>query len=98
MLLTLVWWIGRLKFEETNHIGNLTILLIEKKGVSVACGITMHSLNSLASQMLVEEWEAITLQCVSRLVTSTRRGCQAVTLFYLILFFQRSEEIDWRHN
>lgn len=29
-------------------------------------------------QMLVEEWDAILHQCVSRLATSMRRGCQAV--------------------
>uniref|UniRef100_A0A3Q3H363 Uncharacterized protein n=1 Tax=Labrus bergylta TaxID=56723 RepID=A0A3Q3H363_9LABR len=29
-------------------------------------------------QMLVEEWDATPQQCVTRLVTSTRRRCQAV--------------------
>uniref|UniRef100_A0A8C4ED23 Tc1-like transposase DDE domain-containing protein n=1 Tax=Dicentrarchus labrax TaxID=13489 RepID=A0A8C4ED23_DICLA len=32
-------------------------------------------------QMLVEEWDAIPQQCVTRLVTSMRRRCQAVVAY-----------------
>ena len=33
-------------------------------------------------QILVEEWDAIPQQCVTRLVTSMRRRCQAVVAAY----------------
>uniref|UniRef100_A0A3Q3GAK3 Uncharacterized protein n=1 Tax=Labrus bergylta TaxID=56723 RepID=A0A3Q3GAK3_9LABR len=33
-------------------------------------------------RMLVEEWDAIPQQCVTRLVTSMRRRCQAVVAVY----------------
>uniref|UniRef100_A0A8C5BSY9 Uncharacterized protein n=1 Tax=Gadus morhua TaxID=8049 RepID=A0A8C5BSY9_GADMO len=36
-------------------------------------------------QMLVEEWDAIPHQCVTRLVTSMRRRCQAVVAVYDLL-------------
>ncbi|GLD67144.1 caspase-13-like protein [Lates japonicus] len=51
-------------------------------GRAVCARVTNTTTVADLRQMLVEEWDAIPQQCVTRLVTTMRRRCQAVVAVY----------------
>ena len=57
--------------------------LCDQLGCAVHARMTNTTTLVDMSQMLVKEWDAIPQQCVTRLVTSTRRRCQAVVAVYV---------------
>ena len=56
--------------------------LWDQLGHAVHARVTNTTTLADLRQMLVEEWDAIPQQCVTRLVTSMRRRCQAVVAVY----------------
>ena len=56
--------------------------LWDQLGRAVRARVTNTTTLADLRQMLVEEWDAIPQQCVTRLVTSMRRRCQAVVAVY----------------
>ena len=56
--------------------------LWDQLGRAVHARVTNTATLADLRQMLVEEWDAIPQQCVTRLVTSMRRRCQAVVAVY----------------
>ena len=56
--------------------------LWDQLGRAVRARVTNITTLADLRQMLVEEWDAIPQQCVTRLVTSMRRRCQAVVAVY----------------
>ena len=56
--------------------------LWDQLGRAVRARVTTTTLADLR-QMLVEEWDAIPQQCVTRQVISMRRRCQAVVAVYV---------------
>uniref|UniRef100_A0A667ZNY4 Transposase Tc1-like domain-containing protein n=1 Tax=Myripristis murdjan TaxID=586833 RepID=A0A667ZNY4_9TELE len=56
--------------------------LWDQLGRAVRARVTNTTTLADLRQMLVEEWDAIPQQCVSRLVTSMRRRCQAVVAVF----------------
>uniref|UniRef100_A0A3Q4AQZ4 Tc1-like transposase DDE domain-containing protein n=1 Tax=Mola mola TaxID=94237 RepID=A0A3Q4AQZ4_MOLML len=57
---------------------NPTEHLWDQLGCAVCARVTNTTTLADLQQMLVEEWVAITQQCVNKLVTSMRTRCQAV--------------------
>ena len=56
--------------------------LWDQLGRAVRVRVTNATMLADLRQILVEEWDAIPQQCVTRLVTSMRRRCQAVVAAY----------------
>ena len=56
--------------------------LWDQLGRAVRARVTNATMLADLRQILVEEWDAIPQQCVTRLVTSMRRRCQAVVAAY----------------
>ena len=56
--------------------------LWDQLGRAVRARVTNTTTLADLRPMLVEEWDAIPKQCVTRLVTSMRRRCQAVVAVY----------------
>ncbi|KAJ8381891.1 hypothetical protein SKAU_G00026690 [Synaphobranchus kaupii] len=56
--------------------------LWDQLGHAVRARVTNTTMLADLRQILVEEWDAIPQQCVTRLVTSMRRRCQAVVTAY----------------
>ena len=56
--------------------------LWDQLGRAVCARVTNATMLADLRQILVEEWDAIPQQCVTRLVTSMRRRCQAVVAAY----------------
>ena len=56
--------------------------LWDQLGRAVHARVTNTTTLADLRQILVEEWDAIPQQCVTRLVTSMRRRCQAVVAVY----------------
>ena len=54
----------------------------DQLGHAVCARVTNANMLADLRQILVEEWDAIPQQCVTRLVTSMRRRCQAVVAAY----------------
>ena len=54
----------------------------DQLGRAVRIRVTNATMLADLRQILVEEWDAIPQQCVTRLVTSMRRRCQAVVAAY----------------
>ena len=55
--------------------------LWDQLGHAVHARVTNTTTSADLRQMLVEEWDAIPQQCVTRLVTSMRKRCQAVSVY-----------------
>uniref|UniRef100_A0A3Q3MJW9 Tc1-like transposase DDE domain-containing protein n=1 Tax=Labrus bergylta TaxID=56723 RepID=A0A3Q3MJW9_9LABR len=56
--------------------------LWDQLGCAVHTRVTNTTTLADLRQMLVEEWDAIRQQCVTRLVSSMRRRCQTVVAMY----------------
>ena len=56
--------------------------LWDQLGRAIRARVTNATMLANLRQILVEEWDAIPQQCMTRLLTSVRRRCQAVMAVY----------------
>ncbi|KAL7854203.1 hypothetical protein AOLI_G00210470 [Acnodon oligacanthus] len=70
--------VERMEWPASNPDLNPIEHLWNQLGRAVHARVTNTTTLADLQQMLVEEWEAIPQQCVTSLVTSMRRRCQAV--------------------
>ena len=68
------------------EVNAITKIVLSFKWDNLGCAVRARvtNANMLADlrQILVEEWDAIPQQCVTRQVTSMRRRCQAIVAAY----------------
>ena len=76
------WGVERMEWPAVSPDLNPIEYLWDQLGRAVRARVTNATMLADLRQILVEEWDAIPQQCVTRLVTSMRRRCQAVVAAY----------------